>query len=137
MVSEGVLQELLEKAHEAKKNSYSPYSKVTVGAAVLTECGRIFSGTNVECASYGLGVCAERGLLTHAASLGFRRFKAIAVVSNLPEISPCGACRQFIAEFGYDIEIYMECPGDSICKVRKKTIAELLPLAFLPSTIAK
>ncbi|OQR76759.1 putative cytidine deaminase-like [Tropilaelaps mercedesae] len=135
MIAEDVLQQLLQKAHEAKTNSYSPYSKVRVGAAVLTECGKILSGANVECASYGLGVCAERGVLTHAASQGFRRFKAIVVVSNLPEISPCGACRQFIAEFGYDTEVYTDCPGNGIRELRKQTVAELLPAPFLPSSI--
>ncbi|XP_003745292.1 probable cytidine deaminase [Galendromus occidentalis] len=135
MATENELELLLKAAHEAKENSYSPYSKVKVGAAVLTQCGKILSGANVECASYGLGVCAERGLLTHAASRGFRSFKTIVVVSNLPEITPCGACRQFIVEFGTDIEVYTDCPVDGRGKPRKFGILELLPGAFTPRSL--
>eukprot|EP00766_Chilomastix_caulleryi_P000694 gnl/Chilomastix_caulleri/1673.p1 GENE.gnl/Chilomastix_caulleri/1673~~gnl/Chilomastix_caulleri/1673.p1 ORF type:complete len:148 (+),score=9.48 gnl/Chilomastix_caulleri/1673:54-497(+) len=92
---------LLEKAIEASKNSYSPYSKYPVGAALITDDGHIFTGCNVENASYGLSICAERNAICKMVSEGFRTIKAIACVTKDCGL-PCGMCRQFINEFSPD-----------------------------------
>ena len=91
---------LLEKAKEAIQFAYSPYSKFKVGAAILTEDGRIFTGCNIENSSYGATICAERTAAVKAVSEGAVSFKAIAVVCSSGEYAyPCGICRQVIAEF--------------------------------------
>ncbi|XP_047385348.1 cytidine deaminase isoform X1 [Sciurus carolinensis] len=94
------VQRLLLSSREAKKSAYCPYSRFPVGAALLTRDGRIFSGCNVENASYTLGICAERTAIQKAISEGHKDFKAIAISSNLQDdfISPCGACRQVMRE---------------------------------------
>lgn len=95
-----VRDELIQRAINAKKTSYSPYSRFRVGAALLTEDGTIFSGCNVENASYGLSICAERNAVFQMAFSGKRKITAIAVTSDERTfITPCGACRQVIAEF--------------------------------------
>lgn len=120
---------LIKVAQEALKNSYSPYSHLRVGAAVLTNDGRIFSGTNIENASYGLTVCAERVAIFKAISEGARRITAVAVVSDTPSLClPCGACLQVIWEFGENTEVIMCSPKGEI-KVKK--IQELLPQGFV------
>lgn len=92
--------ELLRQAVKAKDTSYSPYSKFRVGASVLTKDGLIFSGSNVENASYGLAICAERNAIFHAVHEGKQKIVAVAVASDEKKfITPCGACRQVIAEF--------------------------------------
>ena len=92
--------ELIQKAMQAKETSYSPYSKFRVGASVLTDDGEIFAGCNVENSSYGLAICAERNAVFHAAFAGKRKIVAVAVSSDEDTfITPCGACRQVIAEF--------------------------------------
>ena len=92
--------ELIQKAMQAKETSYSPYSKFRVGASVLTDDGEIFSGCNVENSSYGLAICAERNAVFQAAFAGKRKIVAVAVSSDEDTfITPCGACRQVIAEF--------------------------------------
>ncbi|MGE5633213.1 MAG: cytidine deaminase [Caulobacteraceae bacterium] len=119
---------LLDKAKDAMKYAYVPYSKFKVGAAVLTKTGKIYTGCNIENASYGAAICAERVALTKAISEGEREFEAIAVASNLESFTyPCGICRQFISEWGLDIKIITRS-GD---KVRVHTIGELLPEAFV------
>ncbi|MBO5011771.1 MAG: cytidine deaminase [Elusimicrobiaceae bacterium] len=96
-------EKLLDAAQQARENSYSPYSKFKVGAAVLTEDGSIFTGTNIENASYGLTVCAERNAIFAAVGAGKRKFRALALITQkLPGLdfnSPCGACRQVMSEF--------------------------------------
>ena len=93
-------QELIDKAHEAMKNAYSPYSGFKVGAAILTKDGKIFTGCNVENASYGATICAERCAATKAVSEGSNEFTAIAIVSSSDKFTyPCGICRQFLSEF--------------------------------------
>lgn len=118
---------LEKRAREACKKSYSPYSKFKVGAAVLTDKG-IFSGTNVENASYGLTNCAERSAIFSAVSQGARKIFAILVFAPTSEvISPCGACRQVIFEFSKD------CVVKSVSKKSKSQvlmIKDLLPAAF-------
>jgi len=92
--------ELIHKAIQAKETSYSPYSKFRVGAAVMTDDGEIFAGCNVENASYGLAICAERNAIFQAVFAGNRKIVAVAVSSDEQTfITPCGACRQVIAEF--------------------------------------
>lgn len=93
-------RELIARAVAAKETSYSPYSRFRVGAAVLTDDGSIFDGCNVENASYGLAICAERNAIFRMAHAGRRSLVAVAVTSDHPSfITPCGACRQVIAEF--------------------------------------
>jgi cytidine deaminase len=95
-----IRKELIRRAVEAKKTSYSPYSKFRVGAALLTSDGEIFSGCNVENASYGLAICAERNAVFQAAFAGKRKIVAVAVTSDEHSfLTPCGACRQVISEF--------------------------------------
>jgi cytidine deaminase len=102
------LNELIKSSIEAKKNSYSPYSKFKVGAAILTEKGNIFSGANVECASYSLTICAERVAAVKAISSGESIFKYIAIATNKKQIAfPCGACLQFLTEFSNDLKIIL------------------------------
>ncbi len=119
---------LLEAAADARKNAYAPYSRFYVGAAVLTEDGRIFSGTNVENASYGATMCAERAAIFSAVSSGARKIEAIAIIADYPTpIPPCGICRQVLSEFGPDIQVVM---ANTKGEKRITTIATLLPFAF-------
>lgn len=124
--------QLIEKAAEAARKSYVPYSKFHVGAALLT-AGKyhIITGGNVENASYGLTLCAERAALVSAIAAGFRRFKAIAVVvSGEKPAVPCGACLQALAEFCKpDLIIITACAaGPARIKIFK--LHDLLPRAF-------
>ncbi len=97
---------LLKMAKEAHQRAYAPYSQFRVGAAVQTETGEIFSGCNIENASYGLTVCAERVAIWKAISEGFDRFSVIAIVTNgARPVPPCGACCQVLAEFNPEIKI--------------------------------
>ncbi len=127
--------QLINRAETAWKNAYAPYSKFQVGAALLTEEGKIFTGCNVENASYGLSLCAERNVIANAiAELGAENFKikAIAIANNRQvPCSPCGACRQVISEFGTDINIiFFTTQG-----YQNLTIGELLPEEFSGSNI--
>ncbi len=124
------LRLLAEKALEALPNSYAPYSGVHVAAAVLDEKGRVHLGVNVENASYGLTICAERNAVAAMVTAGGRRVEAVAVVSDTAEpLPPCGACRQVIAEFAGP-----ETPVASHSAATGKTctwsLGELLPYAF-------
>lgn len=96
--------ELIRLALTVRENAYAPYSKFAVGAALLTQDGLYFTGCNVENASYGLAICAERSAICQAVAKGNQEFSAIAVAAT-PLASPCGACRQFIVEFGKEIEV--------------------------------
>jgi cytidine deaminase len=121
--------QLLQAARAAMKNAYAPYSKFRVGAAVLTTNGKLFSGCNVENASYGMTNCAERtAIFSAVATLGPKmKVSAVAVVNDhgVP-CSPCGACRQVIYEFGPDATIYFQtADGD-----KQAHITELLPEGF-------
>lgn len=120
---------LIAVATEAQRNAYAPYSKYPVGAAVETSDGRVFAGCNVENASLGLTICAERVAVGAAVSAGARDIKSVVVVTNsVPPAAPCGACRQVLAEFGSEIAILAVGPGGS----RKWKISELLPDSFGP-----
>ena len=129
MISE-IQERLLKHAREAQQNAYAPYSKFRVGAAILLDSGEIFSGCNVENASFGLTNCAERSAIFGAVSaLGGDnvKLKAVAVVNDQDApCSPCGACRQVIAEFGRDTVIWYQ--GRSA--MQESTIRELLPECF-------
>ena len=119
---------LIETAKKARENAYAPYSKFKVGAAVLCESGKIYTGVNVENASFGLTVCAERNAIYNAVGQGESKIKAIAIaLDDAAYGSPCGACRQVIREFGKDVDVVM---GTLHGKYVVKKIAELLPLAF-------
>jgi cytidine deaminase len=120
---------LLEAARAAQGRAYAPYSEYRVGAALEAEDGSVFSGCNVENASYGLTICAERTALGAAVSAGARRFRRLVVVSDSdPPASPCGACRQMLAEFGLHLEVRAVGPA----REQRWTLAELLPDAFTP-----
>lgn len=121
-------EKLIEIAKEAREKAYVPYSKFKVGAALLTKDGKIFTGCNVENASYGLTCCAERTAIFKAVSEGYSNFAALAVVADVPNLcSPCGACRQVIAEFGGDIKVYM---ANLKGQYATTTVEELLPGFF-------
>lgn len=120
--------ELLDSAHKAKENAYCRYSNFQVGAAILTKDGSIITGCNVENASYGLTMCAERTAIFKAASEGCKPgdFEAIAIAANAEDFSPCGACRQVINEFGDDMVVIFEFGGKTIIT----TLAAILPFNF-------
>ena len=121
-------QALLTAALRAREKAHAPYSNFAVGAAVLTEDGEVFTGCNVENASYGATVCAERVAIFKAVSAGHKSIKALCVVADLPQpVSPCGICRQVIAEFGRNAEVVMANTKDQIQTANMK---ELLPLGF-------
>lgn len=120
--------DLIKAAQEAKKFAYAPYSQFAVGAALLGHNNKIYTGCNVENASYGLTVCAERVAVFKAVSEGLTSFKALAIVTDLEEpASPCGACRQVLGEFSPKMEIIM---ANMMGTVRTMSLAKLLPLSF-------
>jgi len=120
-------EKLLEAAKNARLLSYSPYSKFKVGAAVLTKNGKIYSGCNIENASYGITNCAERTAIFKAVSEGERDLTALVVVADTEgPVSPCGACRQVIAEFKIDTIIMANLHND----IKTVTWQELLPYSF-------
>jgi len=119
--------QLIKKAYEAMAFSYSPYSNFKVGAALLTDSDKVYTGCNVEIASFGATNCAERTAIFKAVSEGEKSFKAIAVVSSSNDYTfPCGICRQVIVEFGKDIDIIVAKDYDYV--VYK--IDDLLPKSF-------
>lgn len=119
---------LCRAAAEAAKAAYAPYSDFPVGAAVLTESGRTFAGCNVENASFGLTVCAERTAVGSAVAAGERRVVAVAVASR-PGVTPCGACRQVLAEFaGESLEVLAADLGGRL--LTRHALATLLPHSF-------
>jgi len=120
---------LVAAARAVRRRAHAPYSKFTVGAAVRDERGRVHLGCNVENASYGLTVCAERNAVAAAVAAGARRIRAVAVASGArPPASPCGACRQVLAELG-DAETEVLIAGAS-GPARRTTLGALLPQAF-------
>ena len=120
---------LLEAAVKARHNAHSKYSKFSVGSALLTEDNSIFLGCNVENASYGLTICAERVALTSAVSAGHKSFQAIAIVAD-ELAAPCGACRQVLAEFCEDdFPVYVASAKDS-ASFETHLLGKLLPKRF-------
>ncbi|MBU1120513.1 cytidine deaminase [Candidatus Micrarchaeota archaeon] len=131
--------DLIEEAREALKNSYSPYSKTKVGAAVLTSKGNIYRGCNVESSSYWPNLCAERVAIANAVSNGEKKIKTIAIASSREGyITPCGGCRQVIYEFsviaGRPIKVILSNKkGDT----KELSIEELFPYPFIPKKLSK
>ena len=128
-------QALVARARACLERAYAPYSHFQVAAAVRDEQGRVFTGVNVENISYGLSMCAERVAIFAAVAAGARRITAVAVTSSGAELlSPCGACRQVIAEFaGEDAPVYCEAGGE----VRVWSVSELLPSGFAASQLRR
>ncbi len=124
---------LLQEAHKAKKNSYSPYSNFEVGAAVLTKSGKIFTGCNVENASFGATNCAERTAIFKAVSEGEREVVAVAIVGSNNEFTyPCGICRQVISEFMIEGDFVFE---NSKGEVKVIPFNEIFPYTFTKSDL--
>jgi cytidine deaminase len=120
-------EKLINKATEAYHKAYAPYSNYSVGAAVLTDDGEIFDGINIENAVYPLTICAERVAIFKAVSAGKLSFNAIAVVTKNGG-TPCGSCRQVMAEFGLDTMIYIANEAGEL--IQTTTVSDLLPNAF-------
>ncbi len=127
-------QSLIDIANQVRKNAYAPYSNYPVGAALRTKSGRIFSGVNVENAAYPTAICAERTAVFKAVSEGEREFDVIAVVTDNGG-SPCGSCRQVLAEFGPDTVVLIADGNGKLLK--EMTVNELLPEAFTPKHLEK
>ena len=126
-------QELVDAATAARAKAYAPYSGFAVGAAVSDDRGRIYSGANVENASYGLTICAERSAIVTAVSAGARQLLELVIVTDArPPSAPCGACRQVMREFGPNMAVTAVGPEG----VRNWTAGELLPDAFGPSDLS-
>lgn len=121
-------KELIQAANRAREMAYAPYSNFRVGAALLTKSGAVFTGCNVENASYGLCICAERTAVCKAVSEGENQFVAIAVSAS-PLASPCGACRQFLFEFGDDIEV-LSLDAHDPKQIKRWTTGSLMPDGF-------
>jgi cytidine deaminase len=125
---------LVEAAVEVRGRAHAPYSRFAVGAAVLDDDGEVHVGCNVENASYGLCVCAERHAIAAAVSAGADKIQGLAVVTDThPPASPCGACRQVLVEFGDFPVILANTAGDRVVT----SVAELLPNAFTPEALMK
>lgn len=126
-------RKLIDEARKASRNAYSPYSHFPVGAAVLTDRGEIFSGCNVENASYGLTICAERNAVFQMIARKRQRIAAVVVYTPTTEpAAPCGACRQVINEFGPQAQIVCVCDGPEILRMQ---LNELLPKSFGPKNL--
>lgn len=125
--------ELIDAAKAAWKNAYAPYSHYHVGACIRTADGRMFSGCNVENASFGLTICAERNAATTAAAAGARAFEAIAIYGEGTRTSPCGACRQFLREFAQEMRVIL-VSGEQI---EVTSLSALLPVSFGPENISE
>lgn len=133
-VAEDDLERLAAAAREASRRAYCPYSRFRVGAAVLTDGGDLFAGCNVENASYGLTVCAERNAVFQAVAGGRRTVRAVAVYTpTSTPTAPCGACRQVLNEFGPDAVVLCVCDGPATIR---SSLDALLPQAFGPRNLA-
>lgn len=133
LVSE-LKQELLERAAEARRWAYAPYSNYPVGAALLADSGKIYTGVNVENAAFPHTVCAERVAVFKAVSEGERSFRAIAVVTVNAKV-PCGGCRQVLAEFGLDTYVLVGDPDGNL--ITEAVLRDLLPDAFTPADLLR
>jgi cytidine deaminase len=134
MLTSELRSKLVQLAVEARERAYAPYSNYWVGAALITRSGKFFSGCNVESAAYPTSMCAERVAIFKSVSEGEREFVAMAVVTENGG-TPCGACRQVMAEFGLDTVVLI---ADIQGKLRQEaTVSELLPGAFGPGDLGK
>ena len=127
-------QSLIDLANDARHKAYVPYSNYPVGSALRTKSGRIFMGVNIENAAYPQTMCAERVAIFKAVSEGEKEFEAISVVTDNGG-SPCGGCRQVLAEFGLDTVVLMADKDGNL--VKETTVKELLPEAFTPEKLSK
>jgi cytidine deaminase len=127
-----VSADLVSRARAVMENAYAPYSRFHVGAAIEAEDGSVHVGCNVENASYGLTICAERMAVGAAVAAGKRKFARVVVASAVePPATPCGACRQLLAEFGLDLEVITAGPKSQ----RRWRLRDLLPEAFTPESL--
>lgn len=131
MIADEQRRELIAAACAARPRAYAPYSGYQVGAAVLAEDGQVFTGVNVENASFGLTICAERAAVFAAITAGATRLAAIAVCTA-NGVAPCGACRQVLGEFGADILVYTQ---DAAGRVREMSLRALIPDHFGPEQL--
>ena len=129
------MNDLVDQARDARLHAYAPYSHFAVGAALRASSGRVYLGVNVENASYPAGICAERSALVAAVTAGERHFEAIAVVTDTPApTSPCGVCRQMLAEFGLELRVTLATlSGQQV----EMSLGELLPRAFVPESLVR
>lgn len=134
MFNDGISEKLIQRAVQAREWAYAPYSNYPVGAALLTTSGRIYEGVNVENAAYPDSMCAERVAIYKAVSEGERKFVAIAIVTK-DGGSPCGSCRQVLAEFGLDTAVLIA--NEQGMLLNETTVAELLPQAFNSTCLAE
>jgi cytidine deaminase len=126
------VNDLVSQARAAMRQAWAPYSKFKVGAAIEAEDGRVFVGCNVESASYGLTICAERMALGAAVVAGARKPRRVVVATDVdPPAAPCGACRQLLVEFGLDLEVVAVGPKTE----RRWTLGQLLPDAFMRESL--
>lgn len=131
MMLESDKQHLIAQARKVMQKAYAPYSNYAVGAALLSKDGRVFTGCNVENASYGLTICAERSAVVSAVAQGVKDFSALAIAAGGSLPYPCGACRQVLFEFAPDL-LVMVCHGDTAVET---TLSALLPNAFGPKSL--
>jgi cytidine deaminase len=131
------LKELIDKARDARKHSYAPYSNYRVGAALRAVDGQIFTGVNVENCAFPTSMCAERNALATAVGEGVRLFDSIVIATQADDKglsgTPCGACRQALAEFGLDLKIVLVT--DASDELREFVLQDLLPQAFTPESL--
>jgi cytidine deaminase len=132
MLTDEIRHDLVQRAIQARQWAYAPYSNYRVGAALLADSGRIYSGVNVENAAYPTGICAERVAIFTAVTEGERSFQAIAVATSNGG-SPCGACRQVLSEFGLDLQVIIANEAGEI--TLETDVASLLPGAFRPDQL--
>ncbi|MDO3378982.1 cytidine deaminase [Geoalkalibacter halelectricus] len=129
-----VVEDLIAAARQAARHSHAPYSGFTVGAALLSSSGAIFAGCNVENASYGLTLCAERVALGTAVAAGDRDFDTLVLYTPTAQpVLPCGACRQVLREFSADLRVMSVCDGPRRIDT---TLAELFPQPFNPAMLS-
>jgi len=130
-------KELIDKARAVRANAYAPYSNYRVGVALRTTDGQIFTGVNVENCAYPTSMCAERNALATAVGMGFREFEEVVIATQADEKglsgTPCGACRQALAEFGLDLRVVLVT--DVSDETREYILRDLLPDAFTPESL--
>jgi cytidine deaminase len=132
-LSDDTIKELIAAAIGVRQCAYAPYSQFKVGAALLAESGEIYSGCNVENASYGATICAERAAVVKAVSAGEQAFQAIALVYDQKEMAvPCGVCRQVLSEFNMAMTVIM---ANTAGEYESSTMQELLPCSFKKSSL--